>query len=66
MGSPEVMADDERRTDRHDDTEDEATRDPGTDRTDELSPHDIPKDHPGRREAEELSGGEGGTTRGNR
>ena len=33
---------------------------------DELSPHDLPKDHPGRKKAEELAGGEGGTTSGNR
>jgi hypothetical protein len=32
---------------------------------DELSPHDLPKDHPGRKEAEELARGEDGTTRGN-
>ena len=32
---------------------------------DELSPHDLPKDHPGRHAAEELAGGEGGTTSGN-
>ena len=32
---------------------------------DEVSPHDLPKDHPGRQAAEELAGGEGGTTRGN-
>ncbi|HEX5899306.1 MAG TPA: hypothetical protein VFY32_07895 [Solirubrobacteraceae bacterium] len=32
---------------------------------DELSPHDLPKDHPGRRAVEELAGGEDGTTRGN-
>lgn len=32
---------------------------------DELSPHDLPKDHPGRAEAERLAGGEGGTTSGN-
>jgi hypothetical protein len=32
---------------------------------DELSPHDLPKDHPGRRAAEDLAGGEDGTTRGN-
>lgn len=32
---------------------------------DELSPHDLPKDHPGRAEAEHLAGGEGGTTSGN-
>ena len=32
---------------------------------DELSPHDLPKDHPGRQAAEELAGGEGGTTSGN-
>ena len=32
---------------------------------DELSPHDLPKDHPGRQEAEELAGGEDGTTTGN-
>jgi hypothetical protein len=33
---------------------------------DEISPHDLPKDHPGRRAAEELAEQEGGTTRGNR
>jgi hypothetical protein len=32
---------------------------------DDLSPHDLPKDHPGRQAAEDLAGGEGGTTRGN-
>jgi hypothetical protein len=32
---------------------------------DEISPHDLPPDHPGRREAERQSGGEDGTTRGN-
>jgi hypothetical protein len=32
---------------------------------DELSPVDLPKDHPGRREAERQSGGIGGTTEGN-
>jgi hypothetical protein len=32
---------------------------------DEISPHDLPKDHPGRKKTEELAGGEGGTTRGN-
>ena len=32
---------------------------------DEISPHDLPPDHPGRREAERQAGGEGGTTRGN-
>jgi hypothetical protein len=32
----------------------------------EISPHDLPVDHPGRAEAERLAGGEGGTTRGNR
>jgi hypothetical protein len=31
---------------------------------DELSPHDLPQGHPGRREAEEQSGGASGTTRG--
>jgi hypothetical protein len=33
---------------------------------DEISPHDLPKDHPGRQQAEREAGGEGGTTRGNR
>ena len=32
---------------------------------DEVSPHDLPPDHPGRHKAEELAGGEEGTTRGN-
>ena len=32
---------------------------------DEISPHDLPPDHPGRGKTEELAGGEGGTTRGN-
>lgn len=31
---------------------------------DEISPHDIPKDNPGRREAERMAG-EQGATRGN-
>lgn len=31
---------------------------------DELSPHDLPKDHPGRAEAERQAGGPGGTTPG--
>jgi hypothetical protein len=31
---------------------------------DEISPHDLPKDHPGRQEAERQAGEEG-TTRGN-
>ena len=31
----------------------------------EITPHDLPKDHPGREEAERLAGGEDGTTRGN-
>jgi hypothetical protein len=33
---------------------------------DEITPHDLPVDHPGRAEAERLAGGPGGTTRGNR
>lgn len=33
---------------------------------DEISPHDIPKGNPGRKEAERLAEKEGGTTRGNR
>ena len=32
---------------------------------DEVSPHDLPPDHPGRKKAEELAGGEDGTTQGN-
>ena len=32
---------------------------------DEISPHDIPKDTPGRAAAEREAGGEDGTTRGN-
>ena len=32
---------------------------------DEVSPHDLPKDHPGRQKVGELAGGEGGTTPGN-
>ena len=31
---------------------------------DEISPHDLPLDHPGREEAEEVAGGADGTTRG--
>jgi hypothetical protein len=31
---------------------------------DELSPHDLPPDHPGRAEAERQAGGEDGTTKG--
>ena len=33
---------------------------------DEISPHDLPVDHPGRAEAERLAGAEGDTTSGNR
>ena len=33
---------------------------------DEINPHDIPLDNPGRQEAERLARGEGGATRGNR
>ncbi len=32
---------------------------------DEISPHDLPLDHPGRDEAERQAGGEDGTTHGN-
>ena len=32
---------------------------------DGISPHDLPKDHAGRKEAERLAGDEGGTTTGN-
>ena len=31
---------------------------------DEISPHDLPREHPGREEAEEMAGGREGTTRG--
>ncbi len=31
---------------------------------DEISPHDLPKDHPARHEAERQADGEEGTTRG--
>ena len=31
---------------------------------DEISPHDLPKGHPGRKAAEEQAGGGGGTTEG--
>jgi hypothetical protein len=31
---------------------------------DEISPRDLPLDHPGREEAEEIAGGQDGTTRG--
>jgi hypothetical protein len=31
---------------------------------DEINPHDLPKDHPGRQTAEEQAGGMQGTTRG--
>ena len=32
---------------------------------DGITPHDLPKDHLGRNEAEHLAGGEDGTTTGN-
>jgi hypothetical protein len=32
---------------------------------DDISPHDLPLDHPGRAEAERLASDEGATTRGN-
>ena len=31
---------------------------------DEINPHDLPMDHPGRKAAEAQAGGEGGTTQG--
>ena len=31
---------------------------------DEINPHDLPLDHPGREKAEEVAGGPEGTTRG--
>lgn len=31
---------------------------------DEINPHDLPLDNPGREEAEEMAGGPEGTTRG--
>lgn len=31
---------------------------------DEISPHDLPLDHPGREEAERMAGGDEGMTRG--
>jgi hypothetical protein len=31
---------------------------------DEINPHDLPMDHPGRKAAEEQAGGEDGTTQG--
>jgi hypothetical protein len=51
--------------------EDETLKDPNTplgdtdDAHDEISPHDLPIDHPGRKAAEHAAGGEDGTTRGN-
>jgi hypothetical protein len=33
---------------------------------DEINPHDLPKDHPGREEAERIASGDDETTRGNR
>jgi hypothetical protein len=33
---------------------------------DEISPHDLPKDHPGRNAAEEIADDHGDLTRGNR
>jgi hypothetical protein len=65
----------ERQASPHDDAADEplgpVTPDDETDlgdtpeAHDEVSPHDLPKDHPGRQAAEDLAGGEGGTTTGN-
>ena len=70
-----VMSEQEHHAPPHDDDADEplgpATPDDETplgdtpEAHDEISPHDLPPDHPGRREAERQAGGEGGTTRGN-
>jgi hypothetical protein len=51
----------------HDETLDDSDRPLGdtNEAHDEISPHDLPKDHPGRKEAERAAGGEEGTTRGN-
>ncbi|MEA2357418.1 MAG: hypothetical protein QOI62_678 [Solirubrobacteraceae bacterium] len=69
------MPDDERQAPPHDDDAHEplgpATPDDETpagdtpEAHDEISPHDLPKGHPGRQAAEELAEREGGTTRGN-
>jgi hypothetical protein len=74
QGSPRGMSH-ERQAPPHDDEADEplgpVTPDDETElgdtpeAHDEVSPHDLPKDHPGRQKAEELAGGEDGTTRGN-
>jgi hypothetical protein len=66
--------DDERRASPHDTEADEplgpVTPDEETDlgdtpeAHDEISPHDLPKGHPGRQQAEREAG-EDGTTRGN-
>jgi hypothetical protein len=52
-------------------TEDETLKDPNTplgdtdDAHDEISPRDLPIDHPGRKAAEHDAGGKDGLTRGN-
>jgi hypothetical protein len=67
--------DDDRHAPPHDDTakeplgpltpDDETPAGDTPEAHDEITPHDLPPDHPGRSEAERLAGGEDGTTRGN-
>jgi hypothetical protein len=69
------MQDDERTAPPHDDEaeeplgpmtpDDEAPGGDTPEAHDEITPHDLPKDHPGRKQAERLAGSEDGTTRGN-
>jgi hypothetical protein len=48
-----------------DDDHDPPPADETSETHDEISPHDLPKDHPGRKTAEALAEESGGTTRGN-
>ena len=73
---PETPGDDEHEAPPHDEHADEPlgplTPDDETplgdtpEAHDEISPHDLPPDHPGRAETERLAGGVDGTTTGNR
>jgi hypothetical protein len=58
--------DDNKKTPKDDETDD-ADRPAGelSESHDEISPHDLPIDHPGRKATEHAAGGEEGTTKGN-
>ncbi len=64
-GYPEAMTDHEREPLGPVTPDEETDLGDTSEAHDEVSPHDLPPDHPGRQEAERQAGGAGGTTKGN-